>query len=105
MLDGGSLASHSSQHVGRSSRALSHHKDLIVDVSGYVLKGVTYLQLTLWLLRDVCCKDRGSLPQSARQWWQQLKHLYQRSTSNVGRNEQLGVLDRVYQTMPYLSPN
>ena len=26
MLDGGSLASHSSQHVGRHSSALSHHK-------------------------------------------------------------------------------
>ena len=46
-------------------------KDLIMDVSlGQVLKGLTYLHLTLWLLRDMCCADRGSLPQSVRQqWW------------------------------------
>ena len=35
-------------------------KDLIMDVSvGQVLN----LHLTLWLLSDVCCADRGSLPQ------------------------------------------
>ena len=34
-------------------------KDLIMDVSvGYVLKGLPYLHLTHWLLRDVCCGDR-----------------------------------------------
>ena len=44
-------------------------KDLIMDVLvGHVLKSLPYLQLTLWLLRDVCCADRGSIPQSVRQW-------------------------------------
>ena len=42
-------------------------KDLVMDVSvGQVLKGLPYLHLTLWLLRDVCYTDRGSLPQSVR---------------------------------------
>ena len=43
-------------------------KDLIMGVSvGHVLKDLPYLHLTLWLLRDVCYADRGSLPQSVRQ--------------------------------------
>ena len=44
-------------------------KDLIIDVLvGHVLKGLPYLHLTLWLLRDVCCAGRGSHPKSVRQW-------------------------------------
>ena len=44
-------------------------KDLIMDVSvGPVLNGLLYLHLTLWLLRDKCSADRGSFPQSVRQW-------------------------------------
>ena len=51
-------------------------KDLIMDVSvGHILKGLPYLQLTLWVLRDVCCTDRCSLAQSVSQWWGQLDHL------------------------------
>ena len=55
MLDGGSLASHSSQHAGRCSLAVpsskrSHHGCSV----GQVLKGLQYLHLTLWLLSDVC---------------------------------------------------
>ena len=49
-------------------------KDLIVDVLvGYVFKGLAYLHLTLWLLRDVCCTERG-FSQSVRQWGEQLEH-------------------------------
>ena len=78
-------------------------KYLIMDVSiGQALKGLQYLHLTLWLLSNVCCGDRGSLCQSIRQWWGQLEHLCQRSTSSVERNGQVGVLNRVYQTMPSL---
>ena len=48
ILDRGSLASHSSQHVGRHSLVLSCNKHLILDVSkGEVLKGLPYLHLTL----------------------------------------------------------
>ena len=81
-------------------------KDLVMDVSvGQALKGLQYLHLTLWWLSDVCYADRGSLPQSVRQWWGQLKGLCQRSTSSAGRNGQVGVLNRVYQTMPSLPLN
>ena len=44
----------------------------------WALKGLSLLQLSLWLLRDVCCSDRGSLPLSVRQWQGQLKHLGQK---------------------------
>ena len=81
-------------------------KDLIMDVSvGKALKGLQYVHLTLWLLSNVCYADRGSLPQSVSQWWWQLKHLHQGSTSSAGRNWLVGVLNRVYQTMPSLPLN
>ena len=80
--------------------------DLVVDVSvGQALKGLQCLHLTLWQASDVCYADRDSLPQSRRWWWGQLKCLCQRYTSSVGRNGQVGVLDRVYQTIPSLSLN
>ena len=50
----------------------------------------------------MCYADRGSLPQSVRWWQGQLKCLHQRSTSSAGRNGLVGVLNRVYQTMPSL---
>ena len=31
---------------------------------GWVLNGLLSLHLTLWMLRYVCCTDKGSLPQS-----------------------------------------
>ena len=78
-------------------------KDHIVDVFvGQGLKGLQYLHLTLWLLNNVCCTDRGPLPQSVRQWQGQLKHLHQGSTSSAGGSGPGFALDRVYQTM--LSP-
>ena len=81
-------------------------KDLIVDVLvGQALKGLQYLHLTLWLLSDVCYADWGSLPQSVRQWQVQLEHLHQGSTSSAGRSGLSGVLNRVYQTMPFLPLN
>ena len=81
-------------------------KDLIVDVSvGQVLKGLQYLHLTLWLLNDVCYANKGSLPQSVMQWQGQLEHLHQGSTSSAGGSGPVGVLDRVYQTMPSLPLN
>ena len=106
MLDGGSLASHSSQHVCRHSVVVSHNKRSCCGcLVGQVLKGLQYLHLTLWQLNDVCYTDRGSLPQSVRWWWGQLKSLCQRSTSSAGRNGPVGVLNRVYQTMPPLPIN
>ena len=61
--------------------------DLIMDVSVcQVLKGLSYLHLSLWLFSNVCYADKGSLSQSVRQRWGQLEHLCQQSTSSVGRN-------------------
>ena len=81
-------------------------KDLVMDVSvGQALKGLQYLHLTLWLLSNMSYADRGSLPQSVRQWQGQLKCLHQGSTSSAGRSGPVGVLDRVYQTMPSLPLN
>ena len=81
-------------------------KDLIMDVLvGQALKGLQYLHLTLWQLSNVYYTDRGSLPQFVRQWQGQLKCLCQRSTSSAGKNGLVGVLNRVYQTMPSLALN
>ena len=81
-------------------------KDIVVDVLvGQVLKGLQYLHLTLWQLSDVCYANRGSLPQSVRQWQGQLECLCQGSTSSVGKNGQVGVLNRIYQMMPSLPLN
>ena len=81
-------------------------KDLVMDVSvGQALRGLQYLHLTLWQLSNVCSADRGSLPQPVRQWQEQLKCLCQRSTSSAGKNGTVGVLDRVYQTLPSLPLN
>ena len=75
-------------------------KDLIMDISVCcMLKGLPFLHLTLWLLRDVCGIDKSSLPQSVRQWQGQLKHLQPKSTSSVGKNRWVYVLKRVYQTV------
>ena len=44
-------------------------KSLITNVLvDWVLKGLSSLHVTLWLLRDMCCPDKVSLPQSVRQW-------------------------------------
>ena len=81
-------------------------KDLVMDVwVGQALKGLQYLHLTLWLLNNMYYADRGSLPQSVRQWWGQLDCLCQGSTSSAGRSGPVGRLDRVYQTVPYLPLN
>ena len=105
-LDGGSLASHHSQHVDRCSLALSLHKRSCYGcLIGQVLKGLQYLHLTLWLLRDACCTGGGSLPQSVRQWWGQLRCLCQRCLPAVLEGMGRLVYSRVYQTMLYLPLN
>ena len=59
-------------------------KHFIMDVLvGQVLRGLPYLHLTLWLPRDMCCPDKGSLLQSVRWQWGQLMHLQWRSTSKA----------------------
>ena len=81
-------------------------KDLIMDVSvSHVLKGLQYLHLNLWQLNNVCYADRDSLPWSVRQWWGQHEYLHQRSNNSAGRNGQVGVFNRVYQSMASLLLN
>ena len=75
MLDGGSLASHSSQHVGRCSSVVSHHKRSCGCFGRLDAQGLQYLHLTLWQLSDMCYADRGSPPWSVRWWQVQLKCL------------------------------
>ena len=44
-------------------------KDLIIDIYiGWVLKDHPSLYLTFWLLRHLCCADKGFFLKSARQW-------------------------------------
>ena len=106
MLDGGSLASHSSQHAGRCALAVPFSQESRRGCFGRPgAQGLRYLHLTLWLLSNVCYADRGSLPWSVRQWQGQLNCLHQGSTSSAGRSGPGGVLDRVYQTMPSLPLN
>ena len=106
MLDGGSLASYSSQHAGRCSSAVSHHKRSRHGCLGRPgTQGSVVSALTLWLLSDVCYANKGSLPRSVRWWWGQLKRLRQGSTSSAGGSGLDGVLERVYKTMPSLPQN
>ena len=66
-LDGGSLASHSPQHVARHSITVFSQKGSCKRCfSRLGAPGLPLLHLTLWLLRDMCCIDKGSLPQSVR---------------------------------------
>ena len=106
LLEWGSLASHSYQHIRRNSSLLSQLKNLIMDVLVVpVFEGLQSLHITLWLLRDVCYADKGTLPQSARQWLGSLEYLQQKYTSSAGKNGLIGVLQRVFHTMPCLLLN
>ena len=107
MLDGGSLASTVLNMLADVPWQCPIVKDLIMDVLvGQALKGLQYLHLTLWLLSNMCYADKGSLPWPVRWWQGHLEHLHQGSTSSAGRrNGPVGVLNRVYQTMPSLPLN
>ena len=47
------------------SNGKESHSDVSVDL---VLKDLASLSLTLWLFRDMCCANKGSLPLPVRQW-------------------------------------
>ena len=67
LLDGGSFAFHSSQHVGRDFSSLSIHNSShegCFDRPSSQWSSITYL--TLWFLRHMCCTNKGSLPWSVR---------------------------------------
>ena len=80
-------------------------KDL-VDISvGQVFKGLPWLHVTLWQLRDVFCTDKDSFPPSDRKWQDRLVQPQYRPTSSVGKNGCIGMPKRDDQTMPYLTLN
>ena len=127
VLDGGSLAFHISQHVGRHSLVLSHpkrshhgcfarpHAQSFVISAFNTLASQWCRNIVIWnsvntgkwfLLVGIfmCVAQMGSLPQSVRQWHGWLECLWW-STSNVGRNGKVGVLENVSQSMPCLPLN
>ena len=45
-------------------------RNVIMNVSvAWLLKGLQITVFNPFLIRDVCCTDKGSLPQSVIQWW------------------------------------
>ena len=107
MLDGGSLASHSCQHVGRCSWAISHHKwSHHGCISRSCTQGSVISAINPWAAKRYVLHRQGfssSVCQAVV--GDNTEHLWQRSTSNAGRNGQVGVLERVCQTLPYLPQN
>ena len=106
MLNGGSLASHSSQHAGRCSSAVSHHKGSHHRCFGR--PGVQGSAISAFnsLVAQGCVLCRQGFSSLVCQVVVgQLKHLCQGSTSSAGRCGLVGVLNRVYQTMPSLPLN
>ena len=102
MLDGNSLASHGSSHVGRYFWLVTHCEDLIRDVMVVGLSMVCHHGISDFVSSQTCIlKTRG---QSFRQWHVWFKHLQWRFTRN-GYNGQLGVFEKVYQTMQFLPLN
>ena len=104
ILDGGSLAPHSSQHVGRCSSVVPCHKRSCCGCLSRPGTQGSALSAFKPLAAEQCVLCRQGFS-SLGQWQGQIKHLHQRSTSSVGRNGQDGVLYRVYQTMPSLPLN
>ena len=78
-------------------------QDLMMYVSAsQVLMGLQSQDLTFWLLRDVCCVDKGCLTLSVRSDGNNLSIYIKNIPTITRRNELDGVLERVYQTMPFL---
>ena len=99
VLDRGSLASHSSQHVGRHSSAVPHHKRSLHGCLSRPGAQGSAISAFNPLAAQQCVLHRRVLFLSLSGSGGDNSHLCQRSTSSVGRNGQVGVLNRVYQTM------
>ena len=74
MLDGGSLASHSSQHVGRYSSTVYHHKRSCHACSGRPGMQGSALSAFNPLAVQECVLHRQGFSWSVRWWQGQLKH-------------------------------
>ena len=102
MLDGGSLGPYSSQNVGRCSSAVPHYKRSHCGclcrpgAQGSAISTFNPLTSQNVLLRQGFSSSVLSGSGGGN------SSVY---ISSVGRNGQVGVLDRVYQTMPSLPLN
>ena len=92
ILDGGSLASHSSQHVGRHSLALSLHKISHHRCFGRACAQGSMISTFNPMAAQRCVLCRQRFSSSVSQWQGQHKCLCQRSTSSVRRNGQVKCL-------------
>ena len=96
---------HCSQHVGRCSSLASHHK--WSHWGGFCRLGTKEFAITAFnhftSQRYVFHRQAESFSPSVirQQCHGQLQHAQQRFISNVGKNGKVGVLKRVYQTMPF----
>ena len=87
MLDGGSLASHSSQHVGRCSSVVSHHKRSHCGCFGSPGAHGSAISAFNPLAAQQCVLCRQGFSSLVCQAvMRQLKHLRQLSTSSAGKN-------------------
>ena len=105
MLDGSSVAFHSSQHVGGCSLALSHHKIchhgcfVRQSAQGSAISAFNHLAGQRYML----CTQGFSSSVCQAVWWGHLECWQWRSTSNIGKNGQVGVFHRVCKTKLYLA--
>ena len=64
LLDGGFSASHSSQHIGQHSSSVSGSKEAFHGCLSRL--GAQYSAITVFnplaAKRDMCCREKGSLP-------------------------------------------
>ena len=102
LLDGRSLAYNNSQHVRRFSSFVSYCERSHYECFGRLgVKGLPLLNLTLLLLRDAFCVLFLSLSGSSRG---NLNTYNKGFVSIVGKIGKVAVHERVYQTMPFLTP-
>ena len=101
MLDGGSLASHSSQHAGRCSSVVPSCKRSHCGCFGRPgTQGSAISAFNPLALSNKCYADKASLPHSVRQWGGNLNIYIMGLPAVAGRSALDGALNRVYQTMP-----
>ena len=68
-------------------------------VAFLVLKGLPSLHLMLWLVSDVCCLDKGSVPQPSGGVWSDMSIYSKGSSAVFERMGKLVCLKRVYQNV------
>ena len=100
MFDSGGtmyMTLHSSEHAGRCSSAVPHHKRSHCGCLGRPgTQGSAISAFNLMAAQQYMLYRQGFSSSVCQAVAGQLKHLCQRSTSIVGRNWQVGVLKRVY---------